>query len=266
MCLVALTQIFFVASAAGASPPRAVPMDGAYTFTSRRSTGLPVTTGSTCRRRPASGRRCPWSSTCTAPHRTGCWRSSRSGMDASADQNGYLVAYPDGTRIAKVLTPDPVAKQAQYGWNAGQCCGLPVTRHINDVGFLEKVIADIATTDPDRPATGLHDRDLQRRDDGLRHGLRGLRPCGRHLVRLRPGRAAHHPSDPAGAHPRVPQHRRSHRQVGRRPQPAIPGSASRSWRASTSGSGPTDVIRTRSPAPPSSVWPGRSRRARRPPR
>ena len=69
-------------------------------------------------------------------------------MNANADQNGYLVAYPDGTRIAKVLTPDPVAKNAQYGWNAGQCCGLPVTKHINDVSFLLKVIADIATKTP----------------------------------------------------------------------------------------------------------------------
>ena len=71
-----------------------------------------------------------------------------SDMDPNADLNGYLVAYPDGTRIAKVLTPDPVAKNAQYGWNAGQCCGLPVTKHINDVGFLLKVIADIAAKTP----------------------------------------------------------------------------------------------------------------------
>ena len=69
-------------------------------------------------------------------------------MDPNADQNGYLVAYPDGTRISKVLTPDPVAKNAQYGWNAGMCCGLPVTKHINDVGFLLKVIADIAARPP----------------------------------------------------------------------------------------------------------------------
>ena len=69
-------------------------------------------------------------------------------MDPNADTNGYLVAYPDGTRISKVLTPDPVAKNAQYGWNAGQCCGLPVTKHINDVGFLLKVIADIAARTP----------------------------------------------------------------------------------------------------------------------
>jgi polyhydroxybutyrate depolymerase len=71
-----------------------------------------------------------------------------SDMDPNADTNGYLVAYPDGTRISKVLTPDPVAKNAQYGWNAGMCCGLPVTKHINDVGFLLKVISDIAAKTP----------------------------------------------------------------------------------------------------------------------
>jgi polyhydroxybutyrate depolymerase len=69
-------------------------------------------------------------------------------MDPNADQNGYLAVYPDGTRISKVLTPDPVAKNAQYGWNAGECCGLPVTKKIDDVGFLEKVIADVAARTP----------------------------------------------------------------------------------------------------------------------
>jgi polyhydroxybutyrate depolymerase len=71
-----------------------------------------------------------------------------SDMDPNADMNGYLVAYPDGTRISKVLTPDPIAKNAQYGWNAGMCCGLPVTKKINDVGFLLKVISAIAAKTP----------------------------------------------------------------------------------------------------------------------
>jgi polyhydroxybutyrate depolymerase len=71
-----------------------------------------------------------------------------SDMDPNADMNGYLVAYPNGTRISKVLTPDPIAKNAQYGWNAGMCCGLPVTKHINDVGFLLKVISNIAAKTP----------------------------------------------------------------------------------------------------------------------
>jgi polyhydroxybutyrate depolymerase len=69
-------------------------------------------------------------------------------MDSNADTNGYLVVYPDGTRVSKVLTPDPVAKQAQYGWNAGLCCALPAMKKINDVGFLTSVIADVATHTP----------------------------------------------------------------------------------------------------------------------
>jgi polyhydroxybutyrate depolymerase len=72
----------------------------------------------------------------------------QSGMNDAADKDGYLVAYPNGTRISTVLTPDPVAKQAQYGWNAGECCGLPVTKKVNDVGFLLKVISDIAAHTP----------------------------------------------------------------------------------------------------------------------
>jgi polyhydroxybutyrate depolymerase len=71
-----------------------------------------------------------------------------SDMDPNADQNGYLVVYPDGTRISKVLTPDPVAKNAQYGWNAGLCCGLPSTEHLDSVDFLEKVIAAVAARTP----------------------------------------------------------------------------------------------------------------------
>jgi polyhydroxybutyrate depolymerase len=69
-------------------------------------------------------------------------------MDSNADTNGYLVVYPDGTRVSKVLTPDPVAKQAQYGWNAGVCCALPAQKKINDVGFLTRVIADVAAHTP----------------------------------------------------------------------------------------------------------------------
>jgi polyhydroxybutyrate depolymerase len=72
----------------------------------------------------------------------------QTGMDASSDRDGYLVAYPDGTRIAKTLTPDPVAKDAQYGWDAGNCCGLPATLHVDDVGFLLAVISDAAAHTP----------------------------------------------------------------------------------------------------------------------
>jgi polyhydroxybutyrate depolymerase len=78
----------------------------------------------------------------------GFLEEAQTGMDSNADQNGYLVVYPNGTRVSKVLTPDPVAKQAQYGWNAGYCCALPEAKKINDVGFLLKVIADVAKRTP----------------------------------------------------------------------------------------------------------------------
>ena len=96
----------------------------------------------------ASGRPLPLVINMAGATKNGLIEEILSDMDPNADRNGYVVVYPDGTRISKVLTPDPVAEQAQYGWNAGECCGLPVTRKINDVGFLEKVIADVATRTP----------------------------------------------------------------------------------------------------------------------
>ncbi len=78
----------------------------------------------------------------------GFLQEAQSGMDASADRDGYLVAYPDGTRISKVLTPDPVAKDAQYGFNAGYCCGDPSTKHVDDVDFLLAVITNVASRTP----------------------------------------------------------------------------------------------------------------------
>jgi polyhydroxybutyrate depolymerase len=69
-------------------------------------------------------------------------------MDAASDKDGYLVAYPDGTRISKVLTPDPIAKDAQYGFNAGACCGDPSTNHVDDVDFLLAVISNVAAHTP----------------------------------------------------------------------------------------------------------------------
>lgn len=78
----------------------------------------------------------------------GLLQEAQSGMDTSSDRDGYLVAYPDGTRIATKLSPDPVAKDAQYGFNAGYCCGLPSTTHVDDVDFLLAVISNIASRTP----------------------------------------------------------------------------------------------------------------------
>jgi polyhydroxybutyrate depolymerase len=158
---VALVLTIAVATSAAATSPAAgadpanhsaattplAPMDGSYVFTLsfdglHRDYRLHVPP------QAAAGRPLPLVLNLHGATQNGLLEEVQSGMDASADQDGYLVAYPDGTRIATVLTPDPVAKQAQYGWNAGRCCGLPVTRHIDDVGFLERVIADIAHRTP----------------------------------------------------------------------------------------------------------------------
>jgi polyhydroxybutyrate depolymerase len=67
-----------------------------------------------------------------------------SGMDAAADRDGYLAAYPEGSgRLAgRLLT-----------WNAGNCCGYAQAQAIDDVGFLAAVIDDIerrTAVDPGR--------------------------------------------------------------------------------------------------------------------
>ncbi|RFU36547.1 hypothetical protein DZF91_37585 [Actinomadura logoneensis] len=50
---------------------------------------------------------------------------SLSGFDSIADDKGFLVAYPDGFMTT---------------WNAGDCCGPAKIGHIDDVGFLTKLI------------------------------------------------------------------------------------------------------------------------------
>ncbi len=149
---IAIGSISFGMVAASAAPeapahPVLAPQSGSYVFTMtfdgmQRDYRLHVPPAA------AAGQPLPLVLNLHGATQNGQLEEITSDMDPNADQNGYLVAYPDGTRIAKILTPDPVAKNAQYGWNAGECCGLPVTKHVNDVGFLLKVIADIAAKTP----------------------------------------------------------------------------------------------------------------------
>jgi polyhydroxybutyrate depolymerase len=140
-----------VGSTAGASVPSSqpvlTPQSGSYVFTLTFD-GVPRDYRLHVPPAAASGRPLPLVLNLHGATQNAQLEEITSDMDPNADMNGYLVAYPDGTRIATVLTPDPVAKNAQYGWNAGECCGLPVTKHIDDVGFLLKVIADIASKTP----------------------------------------------------------------------------------------------------------------------
>ncbi len=58
--------------------------------------------------------------------------------NAKADTEGFLVCYPDGLMRA---------------WNAGSCCGEPMRRQIDDVGFLAALLDRLEVdegADPDR--------------------------------------------------------------------------------------------------------------------
>lgn len=62
------------------------------------------------------------------------------GLDAVADAQGFIVAYPDGTgRMGNRLLT----------WNAGvHCCGYAREQNVDDVGFLARVIGDIGERTP----------------------------------------------------------------------------------------------------------------------
>lgn len=67
-----------------------------------------------------------------------------SGLDADADEFGFIVAYPNGSGALedKILT-----------WNAGHCCGYALIRRIDDVRYIESLIDYFTSNyaiDPDR--------------------------------------------------------------------------------------------------------------------
>ncbi len=75
------------------------------------------------------------------------------GLDAIADDEGFVVAYPNGTG-KKILG------KAFNTWNSSeQCCGLAVDENVDDVAFLKLLISqleDDVGIDPDRVyVTGL---------------------------------------------------------------------------------------------------------------
>lgn len=52
-----------------------------------------------------------------------------SGLSAPANRQGYAVIYPEGTGRAAT-------------WNGGSCCGQAQARQVDDIAFLDQVIAD----------------------------------------------------------------------------------------------------------------------------
>lgn len=62
-------------------------------------------------------------------------QQSYSRMDATADREGFLAVYPNGTGRfgTRLLT-----------WNAGTCCGSAQKDNVDDVGFTRAVIEDLS--------------------------------------------------------------------------------------------------------------------------
>lgn len=57
-----------------------------------------------------------------------------SGFSALADQENFIVVYPDGTgRLGDVLLT----------WNSGNCCGYALDQKIDDVGFIRALIEKV---------------------------------------------------------------------------------------------------------------------------
>ena len=68
-----------------------------------------------------------------------------SGFNNVADQNGFLVAYPNGT--------SRVSSDILLTWNGGDCCGYAQQKNVDDVGFVRAIVTDLqslANIDPKR--------------------------------------------------------------------------------------------------------------------
>jgi polyhydroxybutyrate depolymerase len=60
-------------------------------------------------------------------------------MNAVADTAGFVVAYLNGTPVARLLGAD------KLGWNAGKCCGQPAEKKIDDVAYIQATVHAIAS-------------------------------------------------------------------------------------------------------------------------
>lgn len=59
-------------------------------------------------------------------------------LNTVADAGGFVVAYLNGTPVARFMGAD------KLGWNAGACCGQPVEKNTDDVGYIRSAVEDVA--------------------------------------------------------------------------------------------------------------------------
>ena len=58
-----------------------------------------------------------------------------SGFNNVADQNGFIVAYPNGT--------GRISDEIILTWNGGECCGYARQENVDDVGFVRAMVAEL---------------------------------------------------------------------------------------------------------------------------
>lgn len=59
-------------------------------------------------------------------------------LNAQAETGGFIVAYLNGTPVARLLGPQ------RLGWNAGNCCGQPAEQQVDDVAYIRKAVEQMA--------------------------------------------------------------------------------------------------------------------------
>jgi polyhydroxybutyrate depolymerase len=59
-------------------------------------------------------------------------------FNAVADAGGFIVAYLNGTGVARMLSDE------RRGWNAGACCGVPADKKVDDVSYIQAAVKAIA--------------------------------------------------------------------------------------------------------------------------
>jgi polyhydroxybutyrate depolymerase len=66
-------------------------------------------------------------------------------MSQEADTQGFIAVYPRGLNQQELTgTTDPQAADTR-GWNAGVCCGPAQLTRVDDVGFVDALLADLDT-------------------------------------------------------------------------------------------------------------------------
>jgi polyhydroxybutyrate depolymerase len=71
----------------------------------------------------------------------GVQAEQQTGFTATADREGFVVVYPDGSGRARLLT-----------WNAGTCCAYARDQRVDDVGFIRAMLDAVAVEFPVDPA------------------------------------------------------------------------------------------------------------------